>query len=299
LILDYLDYQEEIECSLTKKGLAMKIGLIAGTGMGKVLTKSGFSCRQGIIKKSPFGGSVEYFTFEIKDVSLVMIDRHNNSGIALPPKRLNRKAYMHALGVELEVEGIGATSAVGTPFKEKGGLTQGSLVVPADAADYVNGYYTFEGEGFADPGLGAFYRPTDILFCPHFRQALEGGEHLSFDRFILANSIKRPAFETPFEMSLRIDDGVDLVGMPTAFPEALLAGEMSIPYAVLCGVSNVAPAKHNGSAVEEAMAQMLPIMKSRILNAVEWLSTHDHPHDCPCRLGREKSVFEMLGTPSS
>ena len=82
-----------------------------------------------------------------------------------------------------------------------------------------------------------------------------------------------------------------VVGMTTAFPEAVLAGELGIPYAVLCGVTNIAPAEHNGMEVTEAMKVTLPKMKVCILQAIDWLVENEHPDDCPCRKGREESVF--------
>ncbi|MBT4209688.1 MAG: hypothetical protein HOE19_02115 [Candidatus Komeilibacteria bacterium] len=270
------------------------IGLIAGTGMGEVLSESGLPCHSNILRENPFGSPVVYSVFKYRAFQLIMLDRHHNTGEPLPPGRLNREAYMYALW-KLRVGGILGISAVGTPYK-KDGLRQGDLVVIGDAIDYVQDYYTFEREGFAD--LSAFYRPTNNLFCPHLRHALENGDHLSDNRFVLANSIKRPGYETPAEMKVRVRDGVDVVGMPTAFPEALLAGELSIPYGLLCGVSNVAPAKHNGQAVGDAMKAMVPEMMNRILQALDWLADNEHPTDCPCREGRKESVFDMLGVPS-
>ena len=271
------------------------VGLIVGTGMGEVLSGVALATHRGCVLETPFGGPVHYLVVDTEKVSLVIIDRHNSSEVFVPPKRLNWQSYMYVLW-KLKVQYILATSAVGTPYKEKGGLRQGSMVVIADAIDYVHGDYSFEREGFTDHL--AFYRPTESIFCPHLRQALEGGEYPSMSRFVLANSIRRPAYETLAEMNIRIRDGADVVGMPTAFPEALLAGELSIPYGLLCGVSNIAPAQHNGQAVGEVMRKMVPQMRDSVLRAVTWLARNEHPADCSCRQGREKSVFEMLGIPS-
>ena len=265
-----------------------KIGLIGGTGMGDML-----GWGNAIVTKktarTPYG-VVDYSVFPHTSPPIVMVSRHENSGEYLLPHKLNWQAYMYVLGNKLEnVDLILTTSAVGTPYKEVGGFEQGDLIVPSDIIDYVQDSYTFARKGFSDSL--AFHRPSTDLLCPHLRQALDNPEDCNPPHLILANSIKGPRFETPAEMKVRLADGVDVVGMTTAFPEAVLAGELGIPYAVLCGVTNIAPAEHNGMEVTEAMKVMLPKMKVCILQAIDWLVENEHPDECPCRKGKEESVF--------
>lgn len=268
----------------------MKIGIIGGTGMSDLLTKKGLKGEK-LDNNQTGSDHVSCMVFYYHDQELIYIDRHFNSGSFVLPHNLRHKNYMQFLasrGVEI----IFASSAVGASHI-KGGFTPGRLVVPTNVIDYINDVYTFASETFSHPI--AFHRPVDHIFCPQLMAALRGPETFNFGRFVLANSVRGPRYETPCEMEIRVRDGVHLVGMPTAFPEAVLAGELSIPYAVLCGVSNMAPADHDGQSVKDVMLQISVDMAERMLNAVDVLiEANGHDPKCPCRQGRERSVFDHV-----
>ncbi len=268
----------------------MKIGIIGGTGMGSLLTKKGLKGK--VCDNNQTGPNHVHCTiFPYQGHELIYIDRHHNSGRFVLPHLLRHQNYMQFLAGQ-GAEAILASSAVGASHIKRS-FKPGQLVVPTDVIDYVNQAYTFAGETFSHPI--AFHRPLDYVFCPQLMAALRGTKELSFERFLLANSVKGPRFETRAEMSIRVRDGVHLVGMPTVFPEAVLAGELAIPYAVLCGVSNMAPANHDGQAVKEVMIRISTEMAERILAAVDILTeSKGHNPKCPCRQDREKSVFDEI-----
>lgn len=268
----------------------MNIGIIGGTGMSQLFTEQGLH-DEAFIHNLPGGQEVQYTIFHYHGHRLIFVDRHMSSGVFRPPHLLDHQSYMQLMYKE-GVKAILASSAVGASHI-KGGFSQGKLVVPNDAIDYVQEAYTFSKEGFTHPT--AFHRPIDHLFCPQLVAALRGVDHFDMGRYVLANSIKGPRFESLAEMQVRVRDGVHLVGMPTAFPEAVLAGELAIPYAVLCGVSNMAPAKHDGQSVKEVMTKLVPKMADRMLQAVDsFLKDGGHDPDCLCRQDREEAVFDQV-----
>jgi hypothetical protein len=79
-----------------------------------------------------------------------------------------------------------------------------------------------------------------------------------------------------------------------------LAGEASVPYALICGVTNMAPADDDGKKVLVAMETMRPLIIDRVISAVYMIQCKDvwHKPDCPCRKGREQSVWQMIGADS-
>lgn len=279
----------------------MKIAVIGGTGMGELFSQAGFSVTEKIVSHTPYGKDVVYYIVKMSDSKeFIFVSRHyaNYAGKQMElPHQLNHRSYMYVLGHVLKVQAIFSTSAVGAIYRGNGSWTQGSILVPNDVVDYVQDAYSFSMPGFTDPL--AFHRPVDHIFCPYLRHMLYNDPNQTQPFVVLANSIKGPRFETARETHIREKDGVDVVGMPTAFPEACLAGELSVPYAVLCGISNMAPAKHNGHDVAKVMRQIQEEMKVRLLKAIERVNENGHPEDCPCRTDREWSVFDLLGDPIS
>jgi len=283
----------------------MKIGLIGGTGIHQILLNHPqIEVKRGrTIQRTPYGGPVEYQVIILsladgEKITIFFISRHFSTGKFRLPNMLGHEAYMYALAHIMKVDFILATSAVGAVDRGPGSYQPRSLVLPTKTINYVADAYTFARPEFCDPV--AFHRPVDFLFCPHLQNDMSTDLGGVFNAPILANSVKGPAFESEVEMSIRRRDGVDLVGMPTAYPEAVLAGEASVPYGLLCGVSNMAPAKHDGQEVATVMADMQQPISKTIISSISRIYSEGevHPQDCPCRQGRERSVFDILGEPS-
>jgi purine nucleoside phosphorylase len=281
----------------------IKVGANGGTGMQDLFGQDP-KCRVEKLTEriTPYGGPVIYYrvTREVKPgeaVDIYFLSRHLSSGVYLLPHELEWQAYMYTLLRLVGVDCILGTSAVGAIYYETGGYRQGDIIAPRFADDYIGDPYTFEMRGFSDKY--AFHRPSEWLLCPYL-QGLLAASTTTSSTAVWANSVRGPRFETGRQIQRRKRDGVHLVGMPTAFPEAVLAGEGAVPYGLLCGVSNMAPAKHSGRAVGEVMAEMQEPMLRAILDVAYKLTYTDteHPLDCPCRQDREKSVFDILGDPS-
>lgn len=153
----------------------------------------------------------------------------------IPPHRVNYRANIQALS-DLGVSQIFAITAVGGIDPE---LTPGALVVPDQLIDYTWGRvhsYSDDAESplrhveFADP-FSAGLRQTLLSAADRAGLAVVDGGCYAVTQ--------GPRLETAAEISKLARDGCSLVGM-TAMPEAALARELDIAYAMLCVVANPA-----------------------------------------------------------
>ncbi|PLX25133.1 hypothetical protein C0580_03155 [Candidatus Parcubacteria bacterium] len=265
------------------------------------LGKPQFQVEKMQAQKTPYGGPVIYYRISFyqddKKIELYFLSRHECTGIYRLPHMLDHRLYMYTLMCVVGVDCILATSAVGAIGAPTTHYKQGDITAPRFAVDYVGDPYTFATPMYTHPT--AFHRPATWLFCPHVQKLLASSVG-AVSNVILANSIKGPRFETLQEMDQRKRDKAYLVGMTTAFPEAILAGEGAVPYGLLCGVANLAPASEDGREVGEVMAQMQEPILNSILRVSQKILEDGlaHPKNCPCRQGREESVFSILGKPS-
>ena len=199
------------------------VGIIGGSGFYRM---EGLTGARELRLDTPFGApSSEIVLGTLEGVPVAFLPRHGPGHRILPgelPARANVYA-MKTLGVEIIV----GVSAVGSLREDIEPL---HLVVPDQIIDRTRGRpATFFGEGlvahiaFADP------------FCPGLRPALvaagrEAGATVHNGGTCVA--IEGPAFSTRAESNLYRTWGADVIGM-TALPEAKLAREAEICYAVL------------------------------------------------------------------
>jgi len=199
------------------------VGIIGGSGFYRM---EGLTGVRELRLDTPFGSpSSEIVLGTLEGVPVAFLPRHGPGHRILPsdlPSRANVYA-MKTLGVEIIV----GVSAVGSLREDIEPL---HLVVPDQIIDRTRGRpATFFGEGlvahiaFADP------------FCPEVRPALvaagrEAGATAHNGGTYVA--IEGPAFSTRAESNLYRTWSADVIGM-TALPEAKLAREAEICYAVL------------------------------------------------------------------
>ena len=284
--------------------ITKKVAFIGGTGMLEAFQADGFELKEGRAEDTPYGGPVHWTTVrkEIQPgevVEFTFISRHYSTGGFKAPHELVHQAYMYVLVHVLKVDAILASSAVGAIVESlhTNGLKPGDLIIPDQTHDHVLDPYTFMLPSFTHQG--AFHRPLDVPFCPSLQSMLAGDQKIK-RAGTLACSLKGPRFETTSEIATRRRDNITVVGMTTAFPEIVLAGEASVPYALICGVTNMAPADDDGKKVLVAMETMRPLIIDRVISAVYMIQCKDvwHKPDCPCRKGREQSVWQMIGADS-
>lgn len=199
------------------------VGIIGGSGFYRM---DGLSDTEELRLDTPFGepsGDIVVGTLEGRRVAF--LPRHG-PGHRILPSELPARANVYALKT-LGVDTIVGVSAVGSLREDIEPL---HLVVPDQLLDRTRGRpSTFFGEGlvahigFADP------------FCPDVRSALAGSTREAGATVHNGGTyvaVEGPAFSTRAESNLYRSWGADVIGM-TALPEAKLAREAEVCYAIL------------------------------------------------------------------
>lgn len=203
--------------------MEIKVGVIGGSGFYQM---DGLSQLQEVTIETPFGSpSHAIIVGEINNQSVAFLPRHG-VGHPLSPSEINVRANIYALK-SLGVEWLIGVSAVGSLREE---IEPRHFIVPDQLYDHTkNRTSTFFGEGIV--AHVGFAHP----FCPLLSQLLyqsaikigatvhSGGTYICMEG---------PAFSTLAESKLYRQLGFDVIGM-TAAPEAKLAREAEISYAVL------------------------------------------------------------------
>jgi 5'-methylthioadenosine phosphorylase len=199
------------------------IGVVGGSGLAAGLALEG---AQEIEVASPFGlPSAAITTGTFGSVRFTFLPRHG-SGHSIPPSQVNYRANIDVLK-RCGVTDVIALSAIGSLNP---GMTPGSFV----AVDQFVDRTTCREASFFGPGLVAHVSLADPV-CPRLRGALvaaaraedaqvhDGGCYVA---------IEGPQFSTRAESRLYRKWGGDVIGM-TGMPEARLAREAELPYAML------------------------------------------------------------------
>jgi 5'-methylthioadenosine phosphorylase len=206
----------------------VKIGLIGGTGIGGALASEG---GQRIDIDTPFGRPSDAIVqTQLEGQDVLLLSRHG-PGHLIPPGRIPFRANIFALK-KLGCTHIIAAAAVGSLRQEMKPI---DLVVPDQLIDRTT---QRQGSFFEQAAVHVEFAEP---FCPVLRRILmeqRGTE----DRFTLHERgcyvcVEGPAFSTRAESLMHRLWGGDLIGM-TAMPEARLAREAEIPYALLAMVTD-------------------------------------------------------------
>ena len=215
----------------------LRIGLIGGSGLGQLLGGSGAEGAENAQRheiETPFGvPSDAILETRWGDATVLLLSRHG-PGHLLNPSRVPYRSNIFALK-QLGCTHILATGAVGSLREE---YKPRSLVIPDQVIDrtYKRANTFYEEAAvhveFAEP------------FCPVLRQIVleaakaqaEGERPTVHDRACYV-AMEGPAFSTRAESLMHRLWGGDLIGM-TAMPEAKLAREAEIPYALIALVTD-------------------------------------------------------------
>ena len=203
----------------------VKVGIIGGSGLGDALCGEGEGAAR--VVHTPFGspsGAIIETRWGGCDIAL--LNRHGE-GHAIPPSAVPFRANIYALKA-IGCTHVIASGAVGSLREE---IAPKHLVIPDQVIDK-----TYRRAGtFFDAGL-AVHAEFAAPFCPVLREHLlrcaeevkttvhAGGTYVCMDG---------PAFSTQAESDMHRQWGGDLIGM-TAMPEARLAREAELSYALVC-----------------------------------------------------------------
>jgi 5'-methylthioadenosine phosphorylase len=201
-----------------------KVGLIGGSGLGDALVADTEGRRQQV--DTPFGPpSDAVLETEWKGKSVAILNRHG-PGHSIPPTMVNYRANIWALKA-IGCTHVIASGAVGSLREE---IAPRQLVIPDQVIDKTT------------RRIGTFFDElaVHVEFASPFCQVLR--EHLLACAADVDTTVhdggtyvcmEGPAFSTRAESEMHRLWGGDLIGM-TAMPEAKLAREAELPYALVC-----------------------------------------------------------------
>jgi 5'-methylthioadenosine phosphorylase len=221
---------------------AWHIGVIGGSGLAEGL---GLENAQDIAVESPFGApSGPVTTGTLEGVRFTFLARHG-AGHAIPPSSVNYRANIDALK-RCGVTDLVALSAVGSLAET---YAPGQMVVVDQMIDHTRG----RERSFFGPGLVAHVSLADPT-CPRLSQLLalasaHAGATVHPRGTYIA--IEGPQFSTRAESVMYRSWGADVIGM-TGFPEARLAREAQLPYAILAMVTDYDAWREDHAGVEAA-----------------------------------------------
>lgn len=199
------------------------LGIIGGSGLYAI---DGLDDAQWIRINTPWGDAAdEILCGRLGDVALRFLPRHGR-GHRLPPEHVNARANVDALK-RAGCTDILAISAVGSLRQE---LEPGRFV----AVDQFIDRTSARARSYFGPGLVAHVSMADPV-CKRLADlaadAVEaaGGKVTRGGTYL---AMEGPQFSTRAESRLYREWGADVIGM-TAMPEARLAREAELPYALL------------------------------------------------------------------
>jgi 5'-methylthioadenosine phosphorylase len=230
-------------------GPAWKIGVLGGSGLYAI---DALEDPRWITVDTPWGApSDQLLTGRLGAVEFVFLPRHGR-GHHLPPSAVNARANIDALK-RAGCTDLVAISAVGSLREE---LAPGQFVIVDQFIDRT----VARANSFFGPGMVAHVSMADptcarlSALCAEAAGAagatvVRGGTYLAMEG---------PQFSSRAESLLYRQWGCDVIGM-TAMPEAKLAREAELPYALVGMVTDYDCWRGDGEAVEVAavIAQLM------------------------------------------
>jgi 5'-methylthioinosine phosphorylase len=215
------------------------VALIVGSGFAEL----GLEVLARSPTKTPYGEpSSAVFTVAIRGVRVACIARHGEQH-GLAPHEINYRANVWALAQR----GVTACIGVNTVGAIDRAFLPGELAVPDQLIDYTYGRAsTYSGAGepvrhieFGEP-FSPVLRGRIAMAAAHCGFAVRGGTY---------GVTQGPRLETAAEIERLARDGCSMVGM-TAMPEAALARELGVDYAVCAvAVNHAAGRSPDGSSL--------------------------------------------------
>ncbi len=217
----------------------MRLGIIGGTGSAGLFPDAVVAPAAGGGKDAagPWGiPSTPLQRIALAGHEVIVVARHGVPGApAIPPHKVNYRANLWALS-EAHVDHVLAINAVGGIARQ---ATPGRLVLPDQLIDYTWGReHTYTGTNSFPLRHVDF---TEPFSSPLRTLLLEAARSTGLGLMPVATYgvMQGPRLESAAEIDRLERDGCDLVGM-TAMPEAGLARELDLSYAMCCVVVNQA-----------------------------------------------------------
>lgn len=217
-----------------------KIAIIGGSGLSEL---NGLAESRHDKVQTPYGApSADMVTGAISSQQVAFLPRHG-AGHHIPPHQINYRANLWALK-SIGVEKIYAVAATGSIDRV---LNARDIVVPSQLIDYTYGreHTFFDGRDDQVEHVDFSYPYTESL-RQNLLDAAARASIAVHDGGVYA-ATQGPRLETAAEIDRLDRDGGTIVGM-TGMPEAALARELGMAYAVISLVVNPA-AGRGGDAI--------------------------------------------------
>ena len=236
------------------------VGIIGGSGLGEALADAG---GEAVAVDTPFGEpSDKVVLTNWSGTDIALLNRHG-PGHVISPSQVNYRANVYALK-KLGCTHVIASGAVGS-LRER--IRPRELVIPDQVIDKT----TRRAGTFFDEHFAAHVEMA-VPFCPVLRRHLvncaeglgvevhDGGTYVCMEG---------PAFSTRAESEMHRAWGGDLIGM-TCMPEAKLAREAELAYAVVCLASDYDCWRPAGEDLDrhELLKEIIANMTEATKNAV-------------------------------
>jgi len=233
-----------------------ELAIIGGTGLTRL---KNLEIEQREVMHTPYGEPSDALSFGTlcgKDV--VFLARHGY-GHTIPPHQVNYRANLWAL----QQHGVQRVIAVCAVGGIRADLMPAAVVIPDQIIDYTwsRNHTYFETDlaavthvDFTDP----YCRELRELLIASARSA--GVEVLTSGTY---GATQGPRLETSAEIDRLERDGCDMVGM-TGMPEAALARELGLCYAVCAVSANHAAGRGDGPIEMTAIEQNLKTGMARV-----------------------------------
>ena len=209
-----------------------------------IIDGSGFepTSTEGELMTTPYGEpSAPLRRVQRGGHDVIWLPRHGDSHV-LPPHLVNYRANLYAL----QQAGVTRVIGINTVGVITDCVAPGDLAVPAQLIDYTWGREHTYADGTADSVL---HLEFDTPFSAGLRRALLAAARTAgvtcTDGGTYAVT-QGPRLETAAEVDRLERDGADMVGM-TAMPEAALAAELDLAYAVIALAVNPAAGRTSES----------------------------------------------------
>jgi 5'-methylthioadenosine phosphorylase len=266
----------QVSLPVNDKAPGWRIGVIGGSGLYDFAE---LEEAQEIAVASPFGEPSAPVTIgRIGDVEFVFLPRHGK-GHRLAPEAINARANIDVLK-RCGVTDVLAISAIGSLREE---LVPGSFVAVDQFIDRTHG----RADSFFGAGLVAHVSMADPVCARLSGMAADAAEKAgaAVHRGGCYLAMQGPQFSTRAESRMYRQWGADVIGM-TALPEARLAREAELPYALLGMVTDF-DSWREGEYVEvsevlRVMAANTAVARNTILQLAAQLPGHrgSSPIDC-------------------
>ena len=196
-------------------------------------------------------GAVEVTEEHTNAGRVLFLPRHG-SGHTIAPHRINYRANVWAL----HALGAGAIIAINSVGGITPGMTAGRFVIPDQLIDYSWGRaHTFFDENHDISRHVDFTHPYDGVLSQLLARSAKACD-VEFRHGGVYGCTQGPRLESAAEISRMQRDGCDIVGM-TGMPEAGLAREVGLRYAMLALVVNRAAGVGDGPVSIDAMQKVL------------------------------------------